>query len=201
MDGGAAGLGVRVRHWFAGWGFKQWRQAALVTVLAGTALFGGLDTVNKAVTIVKPGEEYKAGLVTVTVQRASLVPEVVGAGRVLYPAKPGRRYLGVVMTIKNNGTVPTTFDFLVDLRDQPDSRRLGASRMIDGSHVGRFGAGLTDDLVLMWELPESALSVGDTITLRIWNQQITEYKVSYGTGWVTSQTDYGQVTVPVGGPK
>ena len=56
--GSATTTNSRVRRWLSGWGVKQWQQAGVVVVLAATAAFGGLDTVNQHVTDIKPGEQF-----------------------------------------------------------------------------------------------------------------------------------------------
>jgi hypothetical protein len=80
------------------------RQLAVLTVLAATALFGGLDTVDDSVTTFRPGEEFRDGEFTVVVERASLVGELRAGSRLLRPPAPGTQYLGVVATVRNDGT-------------------------------------------------------------------------------------------------
>lgn len=200
LGGSAATTVSRVRHWFSGWGLKQWRQAALVTVLAGTAAFGGLDTVNKNVTDLKPGEQFDTGRFEMTVQRATLVTEVRAGKRLLYPAKPGSRYLGLVVTAHNTSTLPGVVGAPVELVGQRMATTLAAMRLADGTLAGQLGPGLTDQVVLLWQLPEAALSVGSELPLRIW-KEIPRLQATVGQGWVPSMTEYGQLTVSVGGPR
>lgn len=176
-------------------------QFAIALILVATAGFGGLDTVNTRVTQFKPGEEFSDGEFTVTIERARLVNEVHGGGRVLGPATPGRRYLGVVATIRNDGTVPGRLRDELELLGQPDKRFFGAWRFSDGSPAQTLGPGLTEQLVFTWVLPETALGPGDEVTLRIWKKKFTQLMVAYGgKEWIDSQTDYGQTIVPVGAP-
>lgn len=199
--GGSPATGTgRVRKWLSGWGVKQWRQAALVAVLAGTAAFGGLDTVNKQVTDLKPGEQFDNGRFEMTVQRATLVNEVRAGKRLLFPEKPGRRYLGLVITVHNVSTLTGNVFRAVDLVDQPDATVMPAMRLADGTVAVRLGPGLTDQIVLLWDVPETAISVGADVHVRIW-KEVKRLNATYGQGWVHDQTDYGRLAVPVGGPR
>ncbi|MGE0217552.1 hypothetical protein [Mycolicibacterium sp.] len=189
----------RVRRWLAERGLRQWWKAGVAAILAVAALFGGLDTVNTAVTSVPPGQPFSDGAFTVTVQRATVVPEVRGGGSVLAPQKPGRRYLGVVATVRNDGTVPWTLANELDLRGQPDQQFVGVMRVADGSRILTLGPGLTEQLAFVWEVPETALAPGDPVTLRIWKKQFQQGYVVYGELWVDSLTEYGEIVIPVGG--
>jgi hypothetical protein len=194
----AAGLRARVRRWLSGWGFRQWWQAVVAVVLAATALFGGLDTVDTSVTTFKPGDEFSDGEFTLTVDRSNLVRELRAGNALLRREKPGRRYLGVVARIRNDGTIPGRLAGVLNLRDQPDSDFVGAMRLRDGSRIAMLGPGLTEQVAFVWELPENALSVGDPVTLRVWKKQFRQRMVTYGEGWVDSLTDYGETVVAVG---
>lgn len=172
------------------------RQIAVAAILAATALFGGLDSVATKVTAFTPGQEFSDGQFTVTVDRATLVSELRAGGTQL-PAKPGRRYLGVVADIRNDGTVPGKLEGELDLRDETGAQFVGASRMADGSRLGTLGPGLADQLAFVWEVPETAVKAGESVTLRLWQKQFEELRVTFGEAWVDSETDYGQVAVPV----
>ncbi|WP_158240355.1 hypothetical protein [Mycobacterium hubeiense] len=104
---GAPGIAVRIKQriwqWFTGLGITQLRQGLILAILAVTALFGGLDTVNTKVTEVKPGKEFNDGALTVTVHRATLVTQLTAGDRVLLKADPGAQFLAVVATVKNPG--------------------------------------------------------------------------------------------------
>ena len=104
----------RWSQWFARLTAPQTRRVALLLVLVATAAFGGLDTVNKQVTPFKPGEEFNDGEYTVTVDRARLVDELKGT---YGSPKPGIKYLGVLATVRNDGTVPGRLRDQMDLRD------------------------------------------------------------------------------------
>jgi hypothetical protein len=180
--------GQRLRRWFADLQFHQMWQLAVVAVLALTALFGGLDTVNTKVTDFQPGEEFN--------DRASLVRELrVGDTQLL--AKPGRRYLGVVVDVRNDGTLPGKLTGELDLRGENDTQFLGASRMADGTRLGLLGPGLSDQIAFLWELPEGAVKTGESVTIRVWKKQFRDFQTSYSKEWTYSATDYGQIIVPV----
>ena len=190
----------RFRQWLAGWGLKEWRRAVLVTVLAATAAFGGLDTVNDKVTELKPGEQFNTGEFEMTVHRATLVNEVRAGKKVLYSPNPGTLYLGLVVTAHNIGTLPGVLDKPVQLVGLPAATTLAAIRMADGTLSGRLGPGLTDQVVLLWQVPEAALSVGDDLRVRIM-KEVRKLSATYGQGWVANPDNYAQLTVPVGRPR
>lgn len=195
--GGSVSAISRVRQHLSGWGVKQWQQAGLVAVLAGTAAFGGLDTVNQHVTDIKPGEQFDTGEFEMTVHRATLVDEIRAGKRVLLPAKPGSRYLGLVVTAHNTGTLPGVVGKPVRLVDQPQAREFAPMRVADGTLSGRLGPGLTDEIVLLWQVPENAVAVGAELPVQIW-KEVPRLNVTAGQGWVLGK-DYAQLTVPVGG--
>jgi hypothetical protein len=190
----------RFRQWLAGWGLTEWRRAALVTVLVATAAFGGLDTVNKKVVDIKPGEMFDTGRFEITVQRASLVKEIKAGERRLFHEKAGRRYLGLIATVKNTSTLPGNVYNPFELPGQPDARFNWSARFADGTVQAALGPGLTDEIVLVWDLPENAMSVGDDLSVRILKES-RKHNATYGQGWVRSEDEYGRLTVPVGGPR
>jgi hypothetical protein len=188
------------RRWVAGLGVKQIRQLVVLAVLAVTALFGGLDTVNTNVTDFEPGESFSDGLFTLTIDRASLVTELTAGSKIVARAKPGLRYLGIVATVRNDGTVPGAIYKELVLRDQPDSRFRSAVRMADGSYVGTLGPGLSEQLAFLWEVPENAIVPGDSVTVRVWKKQYRELALTYsasGKAVLDSTTEYGQIVIPV----
>ena len=63
-----------------------------------------------------------------------------------------------------------------------------------------LGPGLQQQLAFLWQVPEDALSEGDSVTVRVWRKQFRQGMVTYGQQWVDSRTEYGQVVVPVQGP-
>jgi len=190
-----------IRQWLSGWGFSQWWKAIVAVVLASTALFGGLDTVDTGVTTFKPGDEFSDGEFTVKFERAALMPEVRAGSRVIAKEKPGRRYLAVLAVVRNDGTVPGQLSREVDLRNQPDKVAVDQFRFSDSSRIATIGPGLTEQIAFVWELPQDALSVGDSVTLRIWKKQFRQTMVSYGQTWLDSNTDYGETVIPVGSPR
>jgi hypothetical protein len=196
-----ASMRSAVRRRLSEWGFSQWWKAIVTVVLASTALFGGLDTVDTSVTTFNPGDEFSDGEFTVKVERATLVRELRAGNTVLGGEKPGRRYLGVVAQLRNDGTRPGRLAGELDLRNEPDNAFVGAMRLSDGSRIATLGPGLSEQIAFVWELPENALAVGDTVTLRVWKKQFKQLMVTYGETWVDSLTDYGETVVPVGGPR
>jgi hypothetical protein len=190
----------RFRQWLAGWGLKEWRRAVLVTVLVATAAFGGLDTVNKKVVDIKPGEMFDTGRFEITVQRASLMKEIKAGDRRLFQEKAGRRYLGLITTVKNTSTLPGNVYNPFELPGQPDARFNSSARFADGTIQVALGPGLTDEIVLVWDLPENAMSVGDDLSVRILKES-RKHNATYGQGWVRSEDEYGRLTVPVGGTR
>lgn len=190
----------RLRQWLAGWGLKEWRRAGLVAVLVATAAFGGLDTVNKQVTDIKPGEMFDTGRFEVTVQRATLVKEIKAGERALFRENPGRRYLGLIATVKNTSTLPGNVYNPFELPGQPGARFLSSARLADGTVEVVLGPGLTDQIVLVWDLPESAMSVGDDLSVRIL-REVEKLNATYGQGWARNESEYGRLRVPVGGPR
>ncbi|WP_137145283.1 hypothetical protein [Mycolicibacterium sp. CR10] len=195
----AVGRRQRIRRWLAERRLRQWWKAGVAAILAVAALFGGLDTVDTKVTPFKTGEEFSDGQFAVTIERASLTEQVRGAGRVLGPKTPGRRYLGVVATLRNDGTVPGRLRNELDLRGVPGEEFFGVFRFHDGSSIQTLGPDLTEQLVFIWLVPTDALTPGDTATVRIWKKTYTQLMVAYGgKEWIDSPTDYGLIEVPVG---
>jgi hypothetical protein len=175
-----ASMRSAVRRRLSEWGFSQWWKAIVTVVLASTALFGGLDTVDTSVTTFNPGDEFSDGEFTVKVERATLVRELRAGNTVLGGEKPGRRYLGVVAQLRNDGTRPGRLAGELDLRNEPDNAFVGAMRLSDGSRIATLGPGLSEQIAFVWELPENALAVGDTVTLRVWKKQ---FKQAHGDLW------------------
>lgn len=192
MDGGQGGLRARARHWLAERPVRQWWKAALAATLAVAALFGGLDTVNTGATPFRAGEKFSDGQYTVVLNGARLLREVRGGGRTIGPARPGQRYLGVVATVTNDGTVPGWLRNELDLRDVSADDFFGTWRFRDGSQIGTLGPGLTEKVVFLWVVRDDAVTAGDTITVRVWKKTFTQLMVAYGgREWIDSNTDYG----------
>lgn len=192
---------ARVRRWLAGRRVGQWWKAALAVILAVAALFGGLDAVDTKATAFAPGEEFNDGQFTVTVERARLIEQIEGGGRVVGAAKPGQRYLGVVATLRNDGTVPGRLRNELDVRGVPDKKFYGVFRYRDGSPIPNLGPGLTERLVFAWQVPADALQQGSVLTIRVWKKTFKQLMVTYGgKEWLDSLTDYGVTELAVGAP-
>jgi hypothetical protein len=188
----------QLRRWLAQRELRRLWKGALAAIVAVAALFGGLDTVNTGATPFQQGEAFDDGQYSVVVNGASVLREVQGGGRTIGPAKPGKRYLGVVVTLGNEGTVPGRLRNEIDLRDVPGKELLGVWRYRNGSSIQNLGPGLTEKLVYLWIIPEGAVTPGDTITLRVWKKSYRQLLVAYGgKEWLDSVTDYGVVDVVV----
>ncbi len=189
--------GGPLRRWLAGLSLSRLWQLGVVGVLAATALFGGLATVDTNVTVAEVGTPFSDGEFTLTVERASTVTEISGGSRVVLPAKPGKRYLGVVATVRNDGTIPGQLQNELQLQGVPGAEWQVARRTSDSEPVAGIGAGLTEELVFLWTLPDDAIQPGESITLRIPKKRFRELITLYGRSWVASPTDYLQIEVPV----
>lgn len=197
----AADRRATVRQWLAARRVRQWWKGGLAVILAVTALFGGLDPVDTKATPFPPGEEFSDGQYSVTVERARLIDRIEGGGRVVGPATPGHRYLGVVATLRNDGTVPGRLRNELDLQAVPDGEFYGVFRFRDGSPIQNLGPGLTEQLVFAWLVPVDAVQPGDTVTIRVWKKAFRQLMVTYGgKEWLDSVTDYGVTELVVGEP-
>lgn len=187
----------RLSTWLRDLRFSQWSKGVFLVVLAGTAAFGGLDRVDTSVTEVEPGTAYDDGALDVTVKRATVVPTLRAGDRELAGPETDFRYLAVVADVGNHGShdVPLTDE--LDLRDVTGAERFAVYRLADGTRTARMGPGLSGEMAFVWRIPTDALQSGDAVTVRIWNKKFTELSVAYGKAWIDSQTDYGQVEVPV----
>jgi hypothetical protein len=187
----------RVRQWIAGLSFAQIGRLAVLVVLAATAAFGGLDTVDKRVTPFKPGEEFSDGEFTLTIERARFINELTGGVGTMGTAKPGKVYLGVVGTLRNDGTVPGRLRNEFDLEGLPEKEFFGVFRYRDGSPIQTLGPGLSEQLVFAWLLPASAVQSVQSVTIRVWKKTYTQLMVTYGgKEWIDTD-DYGEIVVPV----
>ena len=184
----------RWSQWFARLTSSQTRRVALLLILVATAAFGGLQTVDKQVTPFKSGEEFSDGEFTVTIERARVVDELKGT---YGSAKPGKVYLGVVTTLRNDGTVPGRLPDQLDLRDVSGEEFFGVFRYRDGSAIQTLGPGLTEQLVFAWLLPDTAVQSLQSVTIRVWKKKYTQLMVTYGgKEWIDTD-NYGQIVVPV----
>ncbi|TRW83364.1 DUF4352 domain-containing protein [Mycolicibacterium sp. 018/SC-01/001] len=192
---------ARVRHWVVQRPVRQWWKAGVATVLAVAALFGGLDTVNTGAVPFAAGDDFSDGQYTATVHRATLLPTVTGGGRTIGPVQPGKLYLGVTVTLTNDGTVPGRLPDELDLRDVEGKQFFGVWRVRDGSQIQTLGPGLTEELAYLWVVPQHAVTPGGTVSVRIWKKQFKQLMVAYGgKEWLDSLTDYGVVDLTVEEP-
>ncbi|BBY76960.1 hypothetical protein [Mycolicibacterium parafortuitum] len=197
----SAGRRSRVGQWLASRRVSQWSKAAVAAFVAFTALFGGLDRVDNGATPFAPGEEFSDGQYTVTVDRARLLETIQGGGLTVGPATPGQLYLGVVATLRNDGTIPGRLRDELDLRGVPGERFYGVFRFRDGSPITNLGPGLTEQVVFAWQVPADALAQGSTVTVRVWKKSFKQLMVTYGgKEWLDSLTDYGVTELVVGAP-
>jgi hypothetical protein len=180
--------------WFARLTDARTRRVALLLVLLATAAFGGLQTVDKQVTPFASGEEFSDGEFTVTIERARVVGELKGT---YGTAKPGKVYLGVVATLRNDGTVPGRLRDQLDLRDVPGDEFFGVFRFRDGSAIQTLGPGLTEQLVFAWLVPESAARSLQSVTIRVWKKKYRQLMVTYGGNKWIDTDNYGQIVVPL----
>jgi hypothetical protein len=180
--------------WFARLTDPRTRRVALLLILLATAAFGGLQTVDKQVTPFASGEEFSDGEFTVTVERARVVDELKGTYGTV---KPGKVYLGVLTTLRNDGTVPGRLRDQLDLRDVPGDEFFGVFRFRDGSAIQTLGPGLTEQLVFAWLVPESAARSLQSVTIRVWKKNYKQLMVTYGgKEWIDTD-NYGQIVMPV----
>jgi hypothetical protein len=184
----------RVRQWITGLSFAQMGRIAVLLVLAATAAFGGLDTVDKQATPFNVGDEFSDGEFTVTVERARIVDELKGT---FASAKPGKVYLGVVATLRNDGIVPGRLKDELDLHGSKDNEFVGVFRLRDGSAIQTLGPGLTEQLVFAWVLPDSARQSLQSVTLRVWKKEYSQLMVTYGGKEWLDTDNYGETVVPV----
>lgn len=197
----ATGRRAAVWRWLAARRVRQWWKGGVAVIVAVTALFGGLDPVDTKAAPFAPGEDFSDGQYSVTVMRARLIDTIHGGGRVIGRAAPGHRYLGVVATLRNDGTVPGRLHNELDLRAVPGSEFYGVFRFRDGSAIQNLGPGLTEQLVFAWLVPVDALGPGDTVNIRVWRKAFRQLMVAYGgKEWIDSLTDYGVTELVVGVP-
>jgi hypothetical protein len=170
-------------------------------IVAVAALFGGLDSVDAKPKVFKVGQPYSDGEFTTTVQKAIVLDDVRAGKRVVQRAEPGRVYLGLVSTIRNDGPIQGGLSLGLkgeefDLQ-QPHKEFVGAFRIADASMVTSLGPKLSEKVVFLWKLPRSAVAAGSSATFRVWQKQLHEMMVTYGRDWLPSETSFAQIDVPV----
>jgi hypothetical protein len=171
-------------------------------IVAVAALFGGLDSVDAKPTVFKVGQPYSDGEFTVTVKKAIALDDIRAGEQVIMAAEPGRIYLGLVSAVRNDGPIQGPLEGIgtkgveFDLQGQHGDF-LGAFRVSDASAVVALGPKLSEQLVFLWKLPRGAIHPESTVTLRVWQKQLREMIVTYGKGWLASESSYAQIVVPV----
>jgi hypothetical protein len=201
LTGMGSGLKRFLRNELAGLKLPQLWHLIAGAIVAVAALFGGLDSVDAKPTVFKVGQAYSDGEFTVNVEKALALDAVRAGKRVLQPAEPGRVYLGVVSTIRNDG--PIQGGLIIGARNpefdlqQPTKEYVGAFRIADASMVTALGPKLSEKVLFLWKLPQTAISAGSTVTLRVWQKQLREMVVTYGKGWLPSETSFARIDVPV----
>jgi hypothetical protein len=170
-------------------------------VIAVAALFGGLDDVEAKPTLFNVGQAYSDGEFTLTVKKALLFDEIRAGKHIVAPAKPGYDYLALVSTVRNDGPIrgglsTGSHDDEFDLQ-KPSKEFLGAFRIADASIVPAIGPKLSDELLFVWKLPSGEVKPSSTVTLRVWKKQLREMIVTYGKVWLSSDTSFAQITLPV----
>ncbi|NGX08000.1 hypothetical protein [Mycobacteroides franklinii] len=198
-----------VRSWWNDLEFVQmWHVVAVAAILA-TAGFGGLDTVDKTTKSFTVGQPFDNNQFVIVVKNARIVPEVVGDGRVLAKAMPGRVYLGVTAQITNNATMPGSVSAMFSLpkvpdvwsadmiaRDQPSSFRVH-----DQSPLFVLQPGLTENAVVIWNVPAAAVKQGSNVEVQVpFRKYAASGYVIYGASW-RDTADHASVLVPVEAPK
>jgi len=191
---------AKVKQWFADLQIQQmWHLIAGAIVLA-TAGFGGMDTVEPKPTTFAADQPHNTGQLTLVVHRAAVKPSLGTGQRVVFQPEDGRRYLALLATVTNNGTVPATFGAfgrtLIPV-DVPYQTAYPAPvvRVSDASPAIVQPAA-TEDVIFVWNVPESAVTSRTTIEFRVPNRRFGDYLTGYGKGWVDLPT-YADITVPV----
>jgi hypothetical protein len=170
-------------------------------IVAVAALFGGLDSVDAKPKVFKVGQPYSDGEFTTTVDKAIVLDDVRAGKHVVMPAVPGRTYLGLVSTVRNDGPIQGglslgTKDAEFDLQE-PSKEFMGAFRIADASMVTSLGPKLSEKVVFLWKLPSRAIAAGSSASFRVWQKQLHEMMVTYGRDWLASETSFAQIDVPV----
>lgn len=192
-----ASLGRWLRGELSRLKLRQLRTVAAGLILAVAGLFGGLDTVESGPTVFAADEPHSDGQYTLTVARATAVDELRAGRRIIAPAQAGQRYLGVVATVANDGTIPGRLTGELQLLEPPQSTAVGVFRLADGSPATQLGPGLEETLVFVWRIPDSAIHPGLDAKLRVARKRFTELLVTYGKDWIDSPADYAEITLPV----
>lgn len=190
----------------AGLTIKQMWQTFVIVVVFATAGFGGLDTVTPPPKTFQADEKHDTGEFIIVVKRASLVPEIKLGNRVVYKQQPGRKYLGVVASLTNNGKVRAGFGVISGVMPMtpigiPYQIPIPAPpvRLSDATRAA-IQPGLTEEVALIWSVPETALNPGDQVTFRTPDREYGSYTLGYGDGWKDTAT-YADITLTVRAPK
>lgn len=181
---------------------------ALAVTLAATAIFGGLDSVER-VTQVAMGQTYDDGPLRITPRSAALTSSVEG----LASLDRQCRFLTVDVTIENAAdrsvTLPTAFPVICMSADCTGSKPRtitntfgihgipanfkGALRSRDGQPMPTVEPGFTTDYRLVWAVPAADLDEHPPISLRM--PAMTEFISTFriAEGWGGEADAYGNV--------
>ena len=160
----------------------------LVVAWPPPRLFGGLDTVDKRVTLFKPGREVQRRRVHRHRRAGAAGRGIDGGGGVV-----GRQTRA---TLSGSGRHATerrhcarTPSKRAGPRDHPDKEFFGVWRFRDGSPIQTLGPGLTEQLVFTWVAPRDARAgPGQDVTMRVWKKKYTQLMVTYGgKEWIDSR--------------
>ncbi|WP_078277720.1 hypothetical protein [Mycobacteroides franklinii] len=196
---------LELRAWLAGLTLAQMGQLLAVVAVFATAGFGGLAAADPPEKTFAANTSHIAGQMTIEIKRASLVPQIALGTRVIYKEEPGRRYLGVIATLTNNGPAPDSFGPISGPLISPvgipfkEAYPQGPLRISDATRAV-LQPGLTETVAFVWSVPENAVTVGDDVIFRVPDRQYGHYTVGYGSGWLEATT-YADITMKIGAPK
>ena len=191
-QGFIAGQIADIKKWFAGLQIQQLWQYALVLVVLATAGFGGMDTVTPKSTTFAANQSHSTGELTLVVQRAAVKTELKNEQRVVFRPQDGRRYLAVLATVTNNGTVPERFGpfgrTMIPVGIPYQEAYPASVVRVSDSSPAVLQPGATSDLIFVWSVPDNAIKPGGQVTLRVPNRIFGDYRAGFGRGWVDGPT-------------
>ncbi|QCH23803.1 hypothetical protein [Mycobacteroides salmoniphilum] len=183
-----------VRTWWSELAFVQMWHVVVVLAVLATAGFGGLDEVDKTPQTFDLGKPFDNGEFTITVHKASLLPEITGGEAVLAKEKPGRMYLAVVAEVTNDADRADVVANQFALRDVADvqgpfgthSEDPSVYRIEDGSNLILLQPDLTEKVAVVWSVPTAAVPPGSQVSIQVPYRTFSRGLVNYGEGWIDS---------------